>query len=337
MRYISCNDLKPGMILSNNLYDDNELILLKANTPLTQFFIERIKKLGYDGMYIYDEGDVEYARQMVSDEIRIRAINKLKRLDINACMFLANDIVNEIRTSESLIIEQVSLSSYDNYTYVHSLNVDIMSVIIGIGMGLNNLELQKLSQGALLHDIGKCDIPKEILNKPSKLTHEEYEEMKKHPQYGLDHLREKEKDGEEIAAVVKNAVYSHHENWDGSGYPRGIAGENIHKFARIIHVADVYDALTAKRAYKDAMSPADAIEYLMANSGTMFDIDVVNTFLNYVAPYPIGCTILLSTGQQGVVLENNDKYLSRPKVRLEGGAVVDLMEKLNLTIVSILT
>ena len=335
MRYVRRKDLRPGMILANNLYDNSEQILLKANTALSEFYINRIARLEYEGVYIFDGDDIEKGKQLISDETRIGAIRKLKRLDINACIFLANNIVQEIRGSESLIIEQVSLSSYDNYTYVHSVNVDISSVIIGIGMGLTNAELDKLSQAALLHDIGKVDVPIEILNKPARLTPEEYEEMKKHPFYGLERLRKKE--GDDLAAVIKNAVYSHHENWDGTGYPRGLSGDAIHKYARIIHVADVYDALTTKRAYKDAMNPADAIEYLMANSGTMFDINVVNTFIHYIAPYPMGCTILLSNGQQGVVLENNAKNLSRPKVKLANGTVIDLMEKLNITILSILT
>lgn len=336
MRYINVKDLTPGMIIANNLYDNNELVLLKANTELTQFYIDRIKGLDYDGIYIFDQGDVEKAKSIVSDETRIKAIGKLKKLDIDACMFLANSIVNEIQNSDSMIIERVTLSSYDNYTYVHSVNVDILSVIIGIGLGLRNEELNMLSQAALLHDIGKCDVPVEIINKPARLTSEEYEEVKKHPQYGLERLRAKEKGGDDIAAVIKNAVYSHHENWDGSGYPRGLRGEKIHLFARIIHVADVYDALTTKRAYKKDLNPADTLEYLMANTGIMFDKDIVSTFLQYVAPYPIGCTVLLSDGQQGVISENNRINLPRPKVKLSNGTIIDLTEKLDVTIISIL-
>ncbi len=337
MRYVGAKDLKAGMILSSNLYDDNEQVLLRANTQLSDSFITRIQKLQFDGVYVYENGDVENVKSIVSDETRMKAINKLRKLDIDACMFLANSIVNEIQSSDSLIVEQVSLSSYDSYTYVHSVNVDVLSVIIGIGMGLKNSELELLSQGALMHDIGKCDVPVEILNKPAKLTKEEYEEMKNHPLYGLKRLRDRVDTGaEEVAAVVKNAVYSHHENWDGSGYPRGLQGEGIHKFARIIHVADVYDALTVKRAYKDAMNPADAIEYIMANSGTMFDIDVINTFLKYVAPYPLGCKVLMSNGLQGIVMENDEKNLSRPKVKLQNGAVIDMMKKLDVTVIRIL-
>ncbi|WP_051209515.1 HD-GYP domain-containing protein [Butyrivibrio sp. WCD3002] len=337
MRYVSARDLKPGMILSSNLYDDNEKILLKSNTVLTQPYINRILMHDFDGAYIFEKDDINTARQIVSNETRIKAINKLKKLDINACQFLANSIVNEVQNAESLIIEQITLSSYDNYTYIHSVNVDVLSVIIGIGMGLRNEELELLSQAALMHDIGKCDVPIEIINKPSKLSQEELTVMKKHPEYGLIRLRDKVKqDGEDVAAVVKNAVYSHHENWDGSGYPRGLEGEKIHKFARIIHVADVYDALTSKRAYKDSMNPADAIEYIMANSGTMFDREVASTFIKYVAPYPAGCRVLLSTGQQGTILENHPKQLSRPKIKLESGSVLDLMKKLDVTILQIL-
>ncbi|MBP5198275.1 MAG: hypothetical protein J6033_04395, partial [Lachnospiraceae bacterium] len=115
MRYVSSKDLQPGMVISSNLYDNNEKILLKANTQLTEYFINRISRLQFDGVYIFEKDDVAKARQIVSDETRMKAINKLKRLDINACIFLANDIVNEIRSSKSLIIEQMSLSSYDSY------------------------------------------------------------------------------------------------------------------------------------------------------------------------------------------------------------------------------
>ncbi len=337
MRYVCRKELRAGMILSSNLYDDNEKVLLRANTQLSEGLVARLQRMEFDGVYIYEDGDIEHARSIVSDETRMKAINKLRRLDIDACVFLANCIVNEIQSSESLIVEQTTLSSHDSYTYVHSVNVDVLSVIIGIGMGLKNKELELLSQSALLHDIGKCDVPVEILNKPAKLTKEEYKEMQNHPRYGLDRLREKDTTGEdEVPAVVKNAVYSHQENWDGTGYPRGLLGNAMHKFARIIHVADVYDALTAKRAYKDAMNPAEALEYIMANAGKMFDIDVVNVFLKYVAPYPLGVTVLLSNGHQGRVVENDEHHLSRPKVRLSNGSVIDMMKKLDVTIISIL-
>ena len=157
--------------------------------------------------------------------------------------------------------------------------------------------------------------------------------MKKHPMYGYNMLR----DNYDVSSVARNAILSHHENEDGSGYPRALTGDKIHLFAKIIHVADVYDALTTKRVYKDAMNPADALEYLMGNAERMFDKELVATFLEYVAPYPLGVQVELSNGQKALVVKNNRNMLSRPVVRLNSGAKVDLMEHLDITIVKMLT
>ena len=127
-------------------------------------------------------------------------------------------------------------------------------------------------------------------------------------------------------------IYEHHENEDGSGYPRGLTTERIHIFAKIIHVADVFDALTAKRCYKEAMNPADAMEYLMAHSHQMFQAEIVRVFLRYVALYPLGSTVTLSNGRKAVVALNRPSFLARPTVVTEDGVVIDLLEVKNLTI-----
>ena len=321
------------MVLVYTLYDNNEKILLKANRKLTQNYINRIQQLDIMGLYVFEDDEICEHTPTVSEQTRLKAIKSLKRLNIDDCIFIANNIVEEIRESESMIVETINLSSYDNYTYTHSVNVDILSVILGVACGLRDDELRKLSQAALLHDIGKTCVPIEILNKPGKLTEEEFTEVKKHPQYGYNML----KDNYDVSSVTRNAILSHHENEDGSGYPRKLTSENIHLFAKIIHIADVYDALTTKRVYKDAMNPADALEYLMGNAERMFDKELVTLFMDYIAPYPLGVQVELSTGQKGLVVKNNRKMLSRPIVRLDGGALVDLMERLDITIVKLLT
>lgn len=184
-----------------------------------------------------------------------------------------------------------------------------------------------------MHDIGKTNIPKEILNKPDILSEEEFKEVRKHPRYGYDILKE----NDNISSVVRNAVYSHHENEDGTGYPRGLTSDKIHLFAKIIHIADVYDALTARRSYKEPLNPADALEYLMAYAGTMFDKTVLETFIKYVAPYPVGTSIRLSTGQVAVVIKNNEEFLTRPIVRLANGTIINLQNVLNITITELIT
>ena len=333
MRYVRAEHLEKGMILVNSLYDNNDKILLKANRKLTQNYISRIQQMDIAGLYVFEDDEMEEHTPIVSEETRLKAIKSLKRLNIDDCIYIANNIVEEIRESESMVVETINLSTYDNYTFNHSVNVDILSVILGVACGLRDDELRKLSQAALLHDIGKTCVPIEIINKPGRLTPEEYEEIKKHPRYGYNMLRE----NYEVSSVARNAILSHHENEDGSGYPRGLTTDKIHLFAKIIHIADVYDALTTKRVYKDAMNPADAMEYLMANTGKMFHKDLVGTFMEYVAPYPLGVQVELSTGQTAIVVRNNRNMLSRPVVRLDGGATVDLYERLDITIVKLLT
>ena len=333
MRYVRTEHLEKGMVLVYTLYDNNEKVLLKANRKLTQNYIIRIQQMDIPGLYVFEDDEIEEHTPIISEQTRLRAITSLKRLNIDDCIYIANSIVEEIRESESMIVETVHLASYDNYTYSHSVNVNILSVVLGVACGLRDDDLKKLSQAALLHDIGKTCVPIEIINKPGRLTEEEYEEVKNHPRYGYNMLR----NIYEISSVARNAFLSHHENEDGSGYPRGLTSEKIHLLAKIIHVADVYDALITKRIYKEAMNPADALEYLMGNAERMFDKELVTTFLEYVAPYPLGVQVELSTGQKAIVIKNNRGMLSRPVVRLDSGTRVDLLEHLDITIVKMLT
>ena len=333
MRYVKAEHLQKGMVLVYTLYDNNEKVLLKANRKLTQNYINRIQQMDIMGLYVFEDDEITEHTPIVSEQTRLKAIKSLKRLNIDDCIYVANNIVEEIRESESMIVETINLSTYDNYTYTHSVNVDILAVVLGVACGLRDDELRKLSQAALLHDIGKTCVPIEILNKPGPLTEEEFAEVKKHPHYGYNML----KDNYDVSSVTRNAILSHHENEDGSGYPRALTSEHIHLFAKIIHIADVYDALVTKRVYKDAMNPADALEYLMGNAERLFDKELVATFMDYIAPYPLGVQVELSTGQKALVVKNNRAMLSRPIVRLDGGALVDLMEHLDITIIKLLT
>lgn len=333
MKYIKINDLKPGMVLALTLYDNHENILLKANRELNTFFINKIKSYNFDGLYVYEDNTISIQPTIISEETRIKTLKELKHINVDNCLYLANEILEEIKSNPSMIVEMINLSSYDNYTYMHSINVDILSVIIGIGLGFKDEELKQLSQAALLHDIGKTCLPIDILNKPGKLTPEEFEEIRKHPMYGYNLL----KDNHNISSVVRNAVLSHHENEDGSGYPRNLKSDKIHTFAKIIHIADVYDALTAKRVYKDAYSPADALEYLMSKADTMFDPKIIEVFMKYVALYPIGTSVLLSNGKSATILRNHRTCLSRPIVMLSDGTTIDLLKNLDITITKHLT
>jgi HD-GYP domain-containing protein (c-di-GMP phosphodiesterase class II) len=224
------------------------------------------------------------------------------------------------------------LSSADGYTFQHSIDVTALGLLVGYRYfseygwvdfrGERHFDkltgrLSMLGLGLLLHDIGKLAIPLGILNKPDVLTDEEWRIMRSHPRAGVDML-----DGDKWSPLVKSIVLRHHERWDGSGYPDGKVGEEIHAMARIAAVADVYDAITSERAYAGARPACDGVRTIVEGSGTLFDPDVVASFRRVVSPFPAGTEVQLTDGRTGIVVSVPEDALDRPLVRIiSGGAV----------------
>ncbi len=251
---------------------------------------------------------------------------------------MVNDIVSEITINENATVNMMDLKVFDDYTYYHSVNVSVLSIVVGAAEGLGKSKLYELGLGALLHDIGKVFVPKEILNKSGKLTPEEFEEIKKHSLMGNWYLREKW----QVPIESNVAVLSHHEKYDGSGYPYGLKSDRISRFGKIVAVADVYDALTSDRPYRPALSPSEAMEYVMGGSGTLFDPKVVEVFAKKIVPYPVGTCVTLSNGLTAIVTGNYIRCGMRPKIMIisgpQKGVVFDLyndMSLLNVTITGI--
>lgn len=321
MKYVKTKDLKPGMISIKNIYNENNVKLLGKNTPLTFGMINKIKSIGYQGLFIYDEySEFEDITEIINESERIKMIDALQQVNIDKIIYFSNDIVDTLLEQDEICLDFNELRNYHNSTYEHSINVAMLSASCGIGLGLNNEQLKELTTAAMLHDIGKENIPLEILDKPGKLTKEERELINLHPQFGYDML----KNNTNITSTIRVSVLEHHENFDGTGYPRNLAGDDIYLYARIIHVADVYDALCSKRAYKNDYAPSESIEYLMANCGSMFDINIVSTFLKYVVVYPVGTDVTLSNGETAHVIKNRSQFVLRPVVMTATGKKLDL-------------
>lgn len=335
MRYLAIDQIEANSLLALPIYDNNGKILLNANVTLNPHYLTRLTDLGYAGLYIYDEISEDAAiHELISEETRQKTLVALKTLNLDACRLFAHSIVDELLKQSGISVDMISLSSFDNYTYVHCLNVAVLAVTIGIGAGFKNDQLYLLSEAALLHDIGKIKIDLDLLNKRERLSDTEMDIIRAHPTEGYLLV----KDNHDIKSVVKNAILFHHENEDGTGYPQGLVSRQIHTYSKIIHVCDVYDALVSKRTYKDAMNPAEALEYLMSNCGTMFDISFVKKLIEYVAPYPTGITVLLSNGEKALISSQNKEFKTRPVVTLlSTRKKIDLLSILNLTIIKILT
>lgn len=320
MRYISIEETEPGMLLGKPVYDSFSRILVAKGRPLSGEYIQKLKIRGYLGFYIEDEfSEGIDVKEAISPELRNRGVDALRKKNIDATLQVAKDIVGQLLHSDTISLDMVDLRTFDDYTYRHSVNVAVLSTIIGMGMGLHQDELNDVCTAAMFHDMGKLMIDADIINKPGRLTKEEFRLIKMHPQLSLELLTNRWN----VSIEAKEAILCHHENDDGSGYPRGLRKDEIPLYAKIIHVADVYDALTSKRAYKDPYTPSESIEYLMGGCHILFDERVVKAFLKWVPVYPKGVVVKLSDGRDGIVCENTKNPI-RPKVRLRTGEVLDL-------------
>ncbi|MDF2567321.1 MAG: metal dependent phosphohydrolase [Oscillospiraceae bacterium] len=351
MRYVRTQNLKIGDLNGKDIFSYNNSLLLAKGEPLSLKKIKRLEELGYGGIYITDSfsEDLEI-HDVVSDNLRMCATNNVKSLfeeaifnkprnegrAISNIKQLVNDMVQDILENKNVVIDLINLKQYDDYTFSHSVNVAILSIVMGTSMKLNQFMLNELGVAAMLHDIGKIFTDKDILNKNGKLTNDEYEQIKKHSDYGWIYVKRNNAFSEQI----EKAVLMHHERFDGTGYPHGACKDEIPVFAKIISLADVYDAMTSDRPYRTRCLPSEAMEYIMGGSSTLFDPQIVKSFVGKVAPYPTGTVVVLSNGARGIVVENHAATSIRPKIRIiDGEQLTDeycdlssVDENLNITI-----
>lgn len=363
MRLVPINCVKEGCYLAKTMYDLEGRVLLTKGVRLTQKVVKKIEQNGIFSLYINDEYSDNEIEDIIKPELRQKAIrvvkqsfeslmryaevsaktcscqsrniSKSKREYLDNLYMIVEEIIEEILRKKDVLINLVDIKSMDNYTYEHSVNVIVLSLIVGLELNYDKDRLYNLAVGAMLHDIGKVFVPKDILLKNGRLTEREFDIIKGHPTKGYDYM--KEEIG--ISAMSRIIILQHHERVDGTGYPEGIYGSKIHEFSKIVSIADVYDALTSDRPYRRGLPPNDAIEYIMGSADRYFDFDMVNAFLRRIVPYPVGTIVKLSDGNIAVVEEINREYPLRPKVMVVwgngepvSGEHIDLMDINNLVI-----
>lgn len=246
-------------------------------------------------------------------------------------------IVDAILKDESTLLGLTTIKNYDDYTYNHCVNVSILAIALGQRLGYDKRELSILGFSALFHDIGKIDVPIELLNKPSDFNDQEWEIMRKHPVTGAKTLI-KLKGLDEVAMKSIIASFEHHINYDLTGYPPLVNKKRLHIYSRIIAIVDRYDAMTSSRVYSRTPYPPDkALSLMLEKSGTYYDPLLLKVFITMIGVYPIGTLLMLDTKELALVFEANPnpEKTDRPKVMLisdEKGnristAVVDLAEE----------
>ncbi|MDP4097924.1 HD-GYP domain-containing protein [Paenibacillus sp. P96] len=328
MRLLAVNSLRPGMILGKKIYNEDGLVLLAEQVELNDRIIKRLDEMGIAYVYIQDpqtdDIDIpdmiqEQTRQKALQEIR-NQFRKISGTSLQRSVShlgkafggVMESILDDIGSRQDTMILLNDLGGTDQNLYQHSLTVCLYTLVLGKANGYTRQQLLELGIGSLLHDIGKTQLPSSILLKPGKLTREEYLEIQTHTLLGYRILK-KEPDISQLSALC---ALQHHERIDGTGYPNGLVNREIHDYAKWVSLADSYDAMTANRSYRAPLLPHQAVEVLYSGAGTLYEQYMLEKFRDRVAIYPLGLPVVLSTGEEGVVVRIDPRIPHRPVIRI---------------------
>ncbi|MEG0259556.1 MAG: HD-GYP domain-containing protein [Lysinibacillus sp.] len=331
MRLISIDVLKEGMVVGRTIWNEAGHPLLKKGVIVNGHIIQRLRQLNTYYLYIDDKiSEGIEVEETVSPMVRNKVVSTITKsfnslrsisegnasyvLDqqSKAIVSLVDELLSIMSNNDEILTVLSDAYLYDEYLYQHSFQVTLYSIAIAKELGHSAEDLRLIGIGALLHDVGKMLVPKEILLKPGRLTNDEFETMKMHARYGFDLLRNLHS----ISLLVAHCAFQHHERIDGSGYPRGLVDFEIHPFAKIIGVADVFDAVTSNRVYREKMLPSQGLAIVEAGAGTIYEPTIVDALKKVVVHYPNGTVLKLADGRRGIVSKQSKTEPQFPKIRI---------------------
>ncbi len=234
-----------------------------------------------------------------------------KQIELEQIDPMVEQMTASILRNKDALLSLCRIKNKDDYTFLHSISVGALLISFAHGLNLGRDTIKLLGIGGILHDIGKTKVPDEVLNKPGKLTEEEFLIMKSHVVLSRDILAETPG----IAQASLDVAAQHHERFDGSGYPLGLKGPEMSVYGQMASIVDVYDAITSDRCYHKGMEPTDALRKMFEWSKFHFNPELIHTFIRTIGIYPVGTLVMLESGKIGVVIEQHEKNLTRPVVR----------------------
>lgn len=360
---ILLSEAQEGMELANDVYDEKGRLLVPFGTILDREIINKmdlykvvvikvVEKTEIDELFMeivppnknsfpgymesiknspgYHEFDQKFNESVGELKDKFNDIVlKSKEIDINELLVGVKQVIASNKTNYNMLDMLSCIRGYDDLTFVHCMNVSLICNIMAGWLKYSPEDTEVLMAAGVLHDIGKIKIPREIITKPGKLSEQEYKIVKTHPVFGYEILRE-----QPIDIRIKNAALMHHERYCGGGYPRDIKGNQIDEISRVVAIADVYDAMTANRVYREGLSPFEVIEFLEENISA-FDPKILLMFLNRIAHTYVSSTVLLSNGDEGKIAMINNNAVGKPVVMC-GDKVVDLSRNHSIKIVKMI-
>lgn len=355
MKQVYTKELSPGMVTALPVITQMGEVIVSEQTFLTTQIISYLEYYNVPQIFIYEEQDQSSVNEALDTWVtkeedtysaqikRSPEFKKFKRTYHDKVSFFKDSLNDVIKKNEPLSEEQLlnqvgtlyrghssSLSVFDmlhnmrqidDSTYAHSVNVSLISRMLGQWLHFSEKDLEILTIAGLLHDIGKCRIDDAILLKPGKLTQAEFMEIKKHPRLGCEILEKYN-----LHTNIKYSALMHHERCDGFGYPMGLKLNQINEYAQIVSIADVYDAMTANRCYRKGLCPFEVIATFEREGLEKYNPRFILTFLEHIVDTYMNNSALLNNGKRCQIVFINKKNLSRPMVKLDDGSFIDLSQ-----------
>ncbi len=348
-RHHLLSEVQTGMILARPVVSDDMSILLNENTVLTDSMLTLLKTWGLQSLYIKEivresgrnvygfVSERETFAQKYTDIIStlkdvFAKTRYFKEVPLDQIQELADQTIESLVNATGVISHLASIRAADDYTFRHSLNVGVIAGLLGKWLKVRGKVMREIVLAGLLHDIGKTQVPLQILNKPGPLSADEMAVIKEHPTRGYKLIEETDR----IPQSVKLCVLQHHERLDGSGYPAALKDRDIADYARIIAVADTYDAMTSQRVYRSALTPFSVVAEVFGEMFARLDPAVALPFVSHVRDSLIGFMVRLSDGTEARVVYLDKERPVQPVVKLAGGDYIDLEKRRDLTILEVI-
>lgn len=339
MKRILISQLQIGMILGENIYRGDQLVI-SSEVALNARHLQMLERMNLDSIKIY-EPNISRPKRVNPLEKYKASVEKFKQIYHSASLGntvlyehvkdCIDPILDELQSNPQMAMKLWQIETADFYTYEHSVKVTMLGVLLCKWLRKPDLYSQEIAKVGLLHDIGKCNIPNEILNKPDMLNSEEFSVMKTHASLGYILLSSTK----ELSDNILKGILHHHEKFDGTGYPSKLSEHSIPEYARIISVVDVFDAMSSDRVYRDKMNPFKVLEIMHDGGNGSFDPQISNLFIDHVKHFFVGTDVLLNTGEMAIIHDVNTPLAYRPIIKLKD-QLIDLTYNSKLEIKSVI-